>query len=100
VHQGKYAQLERERRFLLAEPPLPLDRQPHKIIWDRYLEGTSLRLRKVCGVPGGETAYKLSHKVLAGPGDFAHAFITNIYLSEREYQLLTVHPARELQKRR
>ena len=57
----KYARLERERRFLLADEPPPAEAT--RLIEDRYLHGTRLRLRSVAG----ETSVlKLGkHEVLA-----------------------------------
>jgi hypothetical protein len=60
---GKYARIERERRFLLVG--LPASEQPaaaRKII-DHYLAGTTLRLRCV-RQPGGDQ-YKLTQKIPA-----------------------------------
>jgi hypothetical protein len=43
---GKYACIERERRFWLKEPP-DLDACPVRRITDKYLHYSRLRLRKV-----------------------------------------------------
>jgi hypothetical protein len=46
VRPGKYARVERERRFLLAKPPAPSTVTATRVITDRYLVGTRLRLRR------------------------------------------------------
>jgi hypothetical protein len=83
---GKYARIERERRFLLVG--LPAGEQPaaaRKII-DHYLAGTTLRLRCVRR-PGGDQ-YKLTQKIPAPQPGPVQGLITNIYLSEAEYNQL------------
>ena len=45
--EGKYAQVERERRFLLTGPPPPPAVTASRRITDRYLPGTRLRLRRI-----------------------------------------------------
>lgn len=96
---GKYARIERERRFLLAG--LPAGEQPaaaRKII-DHYLIGTTLRLRCV-RQPGGNQ-YKLTQKVPAPQPGPVQGLITNIYLSEAEYdQLAAALPGQRLAKTR
>ena len=47
IRQGKYARVERERRFLLAGPPPASAVTVSRRITDRYLPGTRLRLRRV-----------------------------------------------------
>jgi hypothetical protein len=55
-HRGKYALVERERRFLLAALPSGVRLTGERQIADRYLTGTRLRLRRVtrAGTPGPE----------------------------------------------
>ncbi|SEG93239.1 CYTH domain-containing protein [Actinacidiphila yanglinensis] len=96
---GKYARVERERRFLLPGPPAPSAVTATRRITDRYLVGTRLRLRRV-EQPGGESQLKLTQKVaVAGPGA-VQGLITNTYLSEAEYDLLARLPAAVLTKTR
>ena len=98
--QGKYARPERERRFLLAAaPPLaapPQTAQP-RLIEDRYLDGTTLRLRRI--TVGGEQVHKLTQKVRLGAGP-AEVATTNTYLTPAEYDRLLVLPAAVLVKTR
>src|SRR4051812_37274393 len=77
----KYARVERERRWLLREPPNPDEAVAVVEITDRYFTGTRLRLRRMVDRQGGQpTVYKFTQK--------AAGLITNTYLSEDEYQLL------------
>jgi len=92
---GKYARLELERRWLLER--LPAAAESGTLIVDRYIEGTSLRLRRV---DAPHAQYKLSQKQAPAPPDYARTIITTIYLSPEEYKLLVKLPARELRKRR
>jgi CYTH domain-containing protein len=91
----RYARRELERRFLLAAPPAgPVEREAHT--FDRYIEGTRLRLRRKTDHTG--TDYKLTQKVPAPDG--SPGLITTIYLTEAEYHLFAQLPARTLEKKR
>jgi CYTH domain-containing protein len=95
----KYAVVERERRWLLPEPPSGLDPTTARRIHDRYLRGTRLRLRAVTSYDGSIT-HKLGHKVVldaAPPARIAH---TSIYLDDAERGLLCALPADRLTKAR
>jgi CYTH domain-containing protein len=94
LEAGKYARFELERRFLLDR--VPEDAGPANRIVDRYIAGTSLRLRR----QDAPEQYKLSQKVAPSPPDYATTTITTIYLSPEEYELFLPLPARELRKRR
>lgn len=95
--RGRYAQPERERRFLLDAMPTGLG--PPREIVDLYVEGTTLRVRRVTG--GSRTTFKLTQKVRSDAGDPAETALTNTYLSEAEYALLTARlPGSELIKTR
>lgn len=87
---SRYAHLEREQRWLLASLPAaatdPVD------IYDRYITGTRLRLRRV-----GDDVFKLGQKIPSGPDSVQ---LTNTYLSADEYAVFAALPARELRKRR
>ncbi|NES13851.1 hypothetical protein G3562_22630, partial [Micromonospora sp. PPF5-6] len=100
VRDGKYARVERERRFLLAEPPLPAAVTASRHITDRYLAGTRLRLRRVENLPGGACEFKLTQKVPAQRPGHIQGMITNIYLSPAEYELFASLPAATLSKTR
>ena len=92
---GKYARLELERRWLLNR--LPAAAESGTLIVDRYIEGTSLRLRRA-DPPHAQC--KLSQKQAPAPPDYARTVITTIYLSPEEYEVLAKLPARGLRKRR
>ena len=93
---GKYAVVERERRYLLAS--LPDGVTGTREITDRYVIGTRLRLREVRG-PDGAVIRKLGHKVRLsdGPGEIA---CTSLYLDDEEWAVLVALPARTLRKKR
>jgi CYTH domain-containing protein len=94
----KYARLERERRFLLSEfPKADVVRVRH--ITDRYLTGTTLRLRQMTG-DDGEAVFKLTQKIAhQGPG-FEQGWITTMLVTEAEFHLLAELPSRILRKTR
>jgi CYTH domain-containing protein len=100
VREGKYARIERERRFLLAGPPRPSTVIASRRITDRYLPGTRLRLRRVDHVESGAREFKLTQKVPAGRTGYIQGLITSTYLSAAEYDLLATLPAEVLSKRR
>jgi len=85
-HRDKYALVERERRFLLAGPPP--GGAARRDITDHYLTGTRLRLRRVTGGGRAEPEYKLTQKVPASRPGPVRGLITNLYLSQAEYDLL------------
>jgi len=93
----KYSELEIERRWLVDDALLPgLSSLPMRLITDKYLENSRLRLRKI--ESNGEFVYKFCKKYgkiseIAEP-------ITNLYLSQEEYQLLADLPGRELTRQR
>jgi len=93
---GKYARYELERKFLLAGAPGGL--ADDSKLYDRYIIGTRLRLRRV-EHPDGRLEFKLSQKE-ASPKGAAVLTITTMYLRQEEYELLAVLPAHELRKRR
>jgi len=81
---GRYAQPEREQRWLLARRPDDL-RRPVAIV-DRYIAGTRLRLRRMQSSAG--VTHKLGQKVRPDPSSPVLVQLTNIYLSDDEYALL------------
>ena len=92
----KYARVEDEQRFLVSN--LPAEASDPRMLTDRYLTGTRLRLRLLVGA--GPTVRKLGHKVRldgAGPSAVWH---TTCYLDEAEYDLLAALPAGTVEKRR
>jgi CYTH domain-containing protein len=98
LRAGKYALIERERRFLLAGPPPLLDTP--RWITDRYLTGTRLRLRRVEDRESQICQYKFTQKIPAGRPSPVQGLITNTYLSRAEYDLLAALPAAVLSKTR
>ncbi|HEV2885665.1 MAG TPA: hypothetical protein VGX49_02030 [Jatrophihabitans sp.] len=94
--QGRYSRAERERRWLVASVPAGSG-QPRRIE-DRYLEGTSLRLRRVEDAEA--VVFKLGQKIRADPDDPFLVRVTNLYLTAEEYRRLSVLPAAVLVKTR
>ncbi|GIH09927.1 hypothetical protein Rhe02_79940 [Rhizocola hellebori] len=93
---GKYAKLERERRFLLTD--MPAQAKDPRLIEDRYLVGTRLRLRRV--EADSQVVYKFCQKVRPDEANPSTVAITNIYLAEAEYERLRQLPATILRKTR
>ncbi|TAL24668.1 MAG: hypothetical protein EPN99_02565 [Frankiales bacterium] len=94
--RGRYARHERERRFLVR-PSVPTGLAT-RLIEDRYLEGTSLRLRRVTS--DGRAVHKLTQKVRTSHDDPAEVLITNLYLSAEEHQRLAALPGHVIAKTR
>ncbi len=99
VRPGKYALVERERRFLLAGPPLPSTVTVTRLITDRYVVGTRLRLRRA-DFSDGRCEIKLTQKIPAPRPGAIQGLITNTYLSSAEYDVLSSLPALSLSKAR
>lgn len=100
IREGKYARIERERRFLLASLPPASAVTTRRRITDRYLPGTRLRLRRVDYSNGAECEFKFTQKVPADRPGHVQGLITNTYLSATEYELLASIPAEVLSKTR
>lgn len=101
MNYGKYARVERERRFLLRELPEGLTRaSEHLQIWDNYITKTRLRLRKIRVPQTKEYIWKLTQKFAPAPPDFSRTIITNTYLTEYEYEVLSVFEGNEIRKNR
>lgn len=100
IREGKYARIERERRFLLASLPPASSLTASRRITDRYLPGTRLRLRRVDYSNGAACEFKFTQKVPAGRPGHVQGLITNTYLSATEYELLALIPAEVLSKTR
>jgi CYTH domain-containing protein len=99
VHPGKYSRVERERRFLLASPPNPSMVTVTRVITDRYVNGTRLRLRRA-DFTDGRCELKLTQKVPVLMSGAIQGLITNTYLSPAEYDVLASLPATMLSKTR
>lgn len=94
--RGKYARPERERRFLVARS-VPVG-EAARLIEDRYLEGMSLRLRRV--TQDRRSVHKLTQKVRTEASDPSEVLVTNMYLSEGEYSRLSALPGHVVVKTR
>jgi CYTH domain-containing protein len=94
--EGRYARLEREQRWLLKELPAGVTNE--RVIVDHYWIGTSLRLRMI--QDGDDVVYKLCQKVRLDVDDPESVKITNVYLSEGEFNSLSVTPASTIAKSR
>ncbi|HST84695.1 MAG TPA: hypothetical protein VLL08_23355 [Kineosporiaceae bacterium] len=100
LREGKYARIERERRFLLAAAPAVTEALTVRRITDRYLTGTRLRLR-LTQYPGGDRdEHKFTQKVPAHRPGAVQGLITTTYLTRAEYQVLATLPAVVLSKTR
>ncbi len=94
----KYALAEVERRWLVADgAAIGLNACRARIIEDRYIDGTHLRLRRVTA-DDAPAIYKLGKKYL--PRDGATQLIVNTYLDAEEFALLAALPAAISRKRR
>lgn len=94
----KYSLAEIERRWLVPSDFLSrLESLPYRIVEDLYIANTRLRLRKMSGA-SDEPIYKLCKKY--GRGASLVNPITNIYLSEEEYQVFSALAGARVSKRR
>jgi CYTH domain-containing protein len=91
---GAYSRLEREWRWLL--PRVPAGVSDAVTTRDRYLLGTTMRLRHMSG--DAVDIYKLTQKVRPRADDPSVTAITNLYLRPEEHALLSTLPAAELVK--
>jgi CYTH domain-containing protein len=94
--EGRYAQVEREQRWLLRRLPDGLV-DPTTIV-DVYLTGTRLRLRTMTS--GSDVVYKLGQKVRLDETSPEIVKMTNMYLSQEEHGRLRRLPGCELHKTR
>lgn len=97
--QHKYARIERERRFLLNHFPGNENVVRVRRLLDRYIDGTTLRLRKQ-SEDNGPVVFKLTQKIPARSGGAQQGLITSMYLTEGEYGVLEKLPAKTLSKTR
>jgi len=98
---GKYACLEIECRYLLSKVPEGLlDHPKGWRITDRYIPNTRLRLRHMQSLAGGEEIYKLTQKYRSDPQSAYETTITNLYLTQAEYNHFAILEAKLLQKTR
>jgi adenylate cyclase len=100
-HIGKYACLEVECRYLLNTIPDALLGVPKGWqITDRYFPNTRLRLRHMRSLSGDENVYKLTQKYRSEAQNAYETTITNVYLTEAEYERFEALEARILEKKR
>jgi CYTH domain-containing protein len=97
--EHKYARIERERRFLLDQFPRKANVVRVRRIVDRYIDGTTLRLRKQSD-DGGPAVFKLTQKVPVQSSGAQQGFITTLYLTEKEFLVLAQLSAKSLSKTR
>ena len=102
VPESKYAQVERERRYLLRDLPEGMTRaDPHLQITDNYMTGSRLRLRKVREPRSNKWTVKFTQKFAPNPEDLSRTIITNTYLNALEAEVLsTVFDTNEIRKNR
>jgi CYTH domain-containing protein len=98
VLDAKYARPERERRWLAAPPPDLREAIEARLVEDRYLAGTRLRLRRVTPLAGGAPQCKLGQKVRPDPADPRLVMHTTMYLTAEEHERLSQLPGAELRK--
>src|SRR5215471_2744946 len=101
VPASKYARIERERRYLLADLPEGLTRAEHHLqITDNYITGTRLRIRKVRDPRTNKWVVKFTQKFAPDPEDLSRTIITNLYLNATEAETLSIFEANEVRKNR
>jgi CYTH domain-containing protein len=101
VKVEKYAHVERERRFLLRGYPPELEpKHYHTQIFDNYITNTRLRLRKIREPYKREWTWKLTQKFAPDREDFSRTLITNIYLTQAEYEMFQIFEGNEIRKNR
>ena len=95
----KYSRIERERRFLLDQFPNHVNAVRVRRISDRYIDGTTLRLREQSedGVP---TMFKLTQKLPVRASGAQQGWITTIHLTGEEFCVFTQLSAKRLSKTR
>jgi CYTH domain-containing protein len=99
VGGNKYAKIEWERRFLVRDFPSCSEVTAERKIVDRYIHGTTLRLRKLAD-KSGNPVFKLTQKLPNGRRGAQQGLITTMYLTEGEYEVFARLPAGVLTKTR
>jgi CYTH domain-containing protein len=95
----KYARIERERRFLVAQFPSDVIVVRQRQIIDHYIDDTTLRLRKQ-SYDDGLVTFKLTQKIAMRGSGAQQGFITSMHITEGEFHVLAQLPARKLTKTR
>ena len=97
--EGRYARYEWERRFLLRSFPSGANIHRIRKITDRYIAGTTLRLRRQIDDEGG-IVFKLTQKTPTARSGALQGMITTIYLKECEFDVFAALAAAVLTKTR
>src|SRR3974390_2611150 len=97
--EHKYARVEWERSFLLDSFPRRAVVTRVRLIEDRYIEGTTLRLRRQRD-DDGQTVFKLTQKLADTAVGARQGLVTSMYLTATEFAVLANLPARVLIKSR
>ena len=79
-------------------PAIAHDARVQHIV-DRYIEGTTVRLRQVRDNQRA-TRFKLTQKLANGASGAFRGFITTMYLAEAEYDIFAMLPAKTILKTR
>lgn len=95
----KYARIEWERRFILDHFPVGAVVTRVRRITDRYIEGTTLRLREQ-NDDQGRPVFKLTQKLRDKLVGARQGLITTMYLTKDEFNLLAKLPTKVLTKTR
>jgi CYTH domain-containing protein len=95
--EHKYARIEWERRFLLDHFPAQAVVTRVRRITDRYIEGTTLRLRQQ-NDNDSQMVFKLTQKLGDKSAGARQGLVTNMYLTKDEFGLLAGLPAKSLTK--
>jgi len=93
---SSYARIEREQRWLLSDLPVGVA-DPVEIL-DRYIRETTLRLRRMRS--GSTVVYKLAQKIRRDQASPSLISLTNMYLTEPEFESLRPIASAELVKTR
>lgn len=96
---SKYAKPEWERRFLLRGFPTGVKIHRTRKLIDRYIFGTTLRLRRQIDDEGA-IVFKLTQKTPTARNGALQGTITTMYLNEKEFDVLAALPAKVLTKTR
>jgi CYTH domain-containing protein len=96
---SKDARIERERRFLLQHFPSNADVVRVRRVSDRYIDGTTLRLREL-REDGQPSVFKLTQKIPARASGAQQGWITTMHLTKEEFSVLAQLPAQQLSKSR
>ena len=93
--ENKYARPEYERRLLLREVPRGLDESTHTRIVDYYIAETRMRLRRVEWPNQNLVEYKLGLRFPDPSLPDGCVALTNLYLTENEYEDLRLFVGRD-----